>query len=98
MPLTFDLSKFSESDITKIENAIYGANMAATDYPETWQFIADGNLIRANRLEIGYKDSPIAAIIFRAMEPDHHSGATASITMQILTRLVRERFNLQQDS
>lgn len=94
MPLTFDLSNFGQLETPMIQHAIDGANKAATDYPETWQFIAEGNLMRANRSEDPFVNSPIASMVFKEMEQDRHSGSTASYTMQVLTRLAREKLNL----
>jgi hypothetical protein len=94
MPLTFDLSVFSQLEAPMIQHAIDGANKAATYYPETWQFIAQGNLMRANRSETPFMNSPIASMIFKEMEQDRHSGASASYTLQVLTKLAREKLNL----
>ena len=59
MPLTFDLSVFDQLETPMIQHAVDGANKAATDYPETWQFIAQGNLMRANRSETPFVNSPL---------------------------------------
>jgi hypothetical protein len=94
MPLTFDLSVFGQLETPMIQHAIDGANKAATDYLETWQFIAHGNLIRANRYEDPFVNSPIASMVFKEMEQDRHSGSTASYIIRVLTKLAREKLNL----
>jgi len=95
---TFDLSGFvlyqdNEKDKHCLQHAIDGVNMATSDYPNAWQFVSKGGLIEANS---GFgKDenlNPIASIIFKQMEQDGHSGATASFTIHWLTKLAKKRF------
>ncbi len=89
----FVLYKNNEMDAPSLQHAIHGVNMAAREYPNAWQFVAKGGLIEANSVRGGNESlNPIAAIVFNQMEQDGHSGATASFTINWLTKLAKQRF------
>lgn len=100
---TFDLSDFvlyqdNEKDKHCLQHAIDGVNMAASDYPDAWNFVAGEGLIQANHDVglMGKEIHPIAKVVFAQMEQDGHSGATASYTIHWITKLAKDRFQANQ--
>ena len=85
----FDLSSFTdETSKLYLQHAIDGGNKAALIYPSAWEFISIGGLIRANRCSYDGKETdPIAAIVFKEMDQDGHSGFSASWVLNTLTWL-----------
>ena len=95
---TFDLSAIPVTEDwydtrAHVQSAIDGVNSALSDYPDAWDFVARNGLRMANRdLGEGITVNPIAAIVFRAMEKDGHSGGSASLAIAWISKLARERF------
>ena len=84
---SYDLSSFTDDGCSRqyLKRAMDAINKAATTYPSAWQQVANGELIRANKC-IGTDGlSPVAAIVFKDMEEDMHSGFTASWTITNIT-------------
>jgi hypothetical protein len=86
---SFDLSSFTdETSKLYLQHAIDGANKAVLNYPSAWEFIKAGGLIRANRCSYDGKETdPIAAIVFKEMDQDGHSGSSASWVLNTITWL-----------
>lgn len=85
----FDLSSFTdETSKLYLQHAIDGANKAVLNYPSAWEYIKGGGLIRANRCSYDGKETdPIAAIVFKEMDQDGHSGGSASWVLNTITWL-----------
>jgi hypothetical protein len=85
----FDLSSFTdETSKLYLQHAIDGGNKAALIYPSAWEYIKGGGLIRANRCSYDGKETdPIAAIVFKEMDQDGHSGSSASWVLNTITWL-----------
>lgn len=86
---TFDLSSFTdETSKLYLQRAIDGGNKAVLNYRSAWEYIKEGGLIRANRCSYDGKETdPIAAIVFKEMDQDGHSGSSASWVLNTLTWL-----------
>jgi hypothetical protein len=84
---TYDLSSFADDGCSRkyLERAMNAINKAAAIYSSAWQQVADGELIRANKFMGSDGASPVAAIVFKEMEEDGHSGFTASWTITNIT-------------
>lgn len=102
----YDIScLLSENERSYIQNAINGVNAACSETVDAWSYVERGNLLYdVNRL-LGDHDH-IPRSIFAAMEPDLHSGATASWTVSTLQtiaqsyeiwRTMREQENSRQE-
>ena len=103
---SYDLSfVLSEKERSYIQNAINGVNAACSETVDAWLYVERGNLsYDVNRL-LGDHDH-IPRAIFAAMEPDLHSGSTASWTVSTLEtiaqsyetwRIMREQENSRQE-
>ncbi len=81
----YDFSCFADDGCSRqyLKRAMDAINKATTTYPSAWQQVAGGELIRANKSMDDV--SPLAAIVFKEMEEDGHSGYSASWTMTNIT-------------
>jgi hypothetical protein len=84
---SYDLSSFADDGCSRqyLKRAMDGINKAAATYPSAWQQVANGELIRANKYNGTDGISAVAAIVFKEMEEDMHSGFTASWTITNIT-------------
>ena len=81
----YDFSCFADDGCSRqyLKRAMDAINKATEIYPSAWQQVAGGELIRDNK---SMNDvSPLAAIVFKEMEEDGHSGYSASWTMTNIT-------------
>ena len=86
-----ELRFLDETSRRFIQHAIDGVNKAATLHdPGAWKYVAEDNLIQANRDRGMIELDPIATTIFKEMEQDEHSGGTAHWTIVNLTEIAKD--------
>jgi len=72
-----------------VQRAIDAINMSVKDFPDAWEFVRQGNLVKENELPM--PSHPLAKIVFAQMAKDDHTGFTASYTLAMVTDLSRQR-------
>lgn len=76
---------------TMVQRAVDGVNMAVKQYPDAWEFVRQGHLIKDEEEYGSVGNHPVAKIIFREMMKDDHTGATAASVVTAITNLARQR-------
>jgi hypothetical protein len=72
-----------------VQRAIDAINMSVKEFPDAWEFVRRGSLVKENQLP--EPSHPLAKVIFTQMSKDDHSGFTASYTLAMITDLARQR-------
>jgi hypothetical protein len=69
-----------------IQSIIDSVNMSVKDNPDAWEFVRQGGLI-----DTLVGKHPVAKIVFAEMMKDDHTGATAIVSLRVVTELARQR-------
>ena len=72
-----------------VQRAIDAINMSVKEFPDAWEFVRRGSLVKENQLPV--PSHPLAKAIFAQMSKDDHTGFTASYTLAMVTDLARQR-------
>jgi hypothetical protein len=91
---TFDLrlcegKKYFIVTDAMIQNAIDAINSAVKDFPDAWEFVRRGELLRENSKVSDIH--PLAEIIFNKMAEDEHTGFSGENVLYLVTMLIREK-------
>jgi|Laugrespbdmm15sn_2_1035079.scaffolds.fasta_scaffold15552_2 hypothetical protein len=99
---SYDLSCVQDiHEMTLIQTAINGVNLACSDMVDAWLYVERGSLLEDSHRTLGDHDI-IPKTIFTTMDIDNHSGNSFSLTLSTLQtiaqdyegwRLAREQFN-----
>lgn len=76
---------------TMIQRAIDGVNMAVKTYPDAWEFVRSGKLIKDEAKYAPIGNHPVEKILFTEMLKDNHTSASAVSIIKIITNLARQR-------